>query len=150
MTVNCDPDEHLRQTISRRPLLGGAATSAAVAATGLSRPAFAVGRGARPVNVRVSHDGVRTHVEPCLASNPVAPHNLLGACMVGTSTLPMLIATYVSFDGGASWRSNGALPLPADTVIADDVTVAFNSAGRGFVCAMATSEASRDDRGVYV
>jgi hypothetical protein len=150
MTVNHYPDQNLLPGISRRSLLGCAAASAAVAATGLSRPAFAVGRGARPVNVRVSHDGYATHVEPCLASNPVNPHNLLGACMVGTSTLPKLIATYVSFDSGASWRSNGALPLPAGTVIADDVTVAFNSAGRGFVCAMATSGASPDDRGVYV
>lgn len=102
------------------------------------------------MNVRVRHDGYATHVEPFLASNPVDPHNLLGACMVGHSTLPEFIATYVSFDGGVGWRSNGALPLPAGTVIADDVTVAFNSAGRGFVCAMATSGASPDDRDVYM
>jgi hypothetical protein len=86
MTVNHDPDEDLLPGISRRSLLGCAATSAAVAATGLSRPAFAAGRRAGPVNVRVSHDGYGTHVEPCLASNPVDPHNLLGACMVGPST----------------------------------------------------------------
>lgn len=150
MTVSQEPNEDRLPGISRRSLLGCAAASAAVAATGPSRPTFAPGRGARPVNVRVSHDGYATHAEPYLASNPVAPRNLLGACMVGTSTLPTLIATYVSFDGGVSWRSNGALPLPAGTVTADDVTAAFNSAGRGFVCAMAAGEASPDDRGVYV
>lgn len=150
MTFNHDPGEDRLPGISRRSLLGCAAASAAVAGCRLSRPALAVGRGGRPLNVRVSHDGYGTHAEPCLASNPVDPRNLLGACMVGPSTSTEFIATYASFDGGLTWRSNGALPLPAGTVIADDVTVAFDPAGRGFVCAMATSNVTRDDRGVYV
>ncbi|GAA1991986.1 hypothetical protein GCM10009838_64480 [Catenulispora subtropica] len=37
----------------------------------------------------------------------------------------------VSFDGGRSWSGMGALPLPAGTVSADDVTVAFTPDGRG-------------------
>ncbi len=121
-----------------------------MAAAGLSRPAFAAGGEGRPLNVRVSHDGYGTHAEPYLAVNPVDPLNLLGACMAGPSTSPEFIASYASFDGGVTWRSNGALPLPAGTVVADDVTVAFDPAGRGFVCAMATSNVTRDDRGVYV
>lgn len=100
--------------------------------------------------MRVSHDGYGTHVEPCLASSPADPRNLLAACMVGASATPELIASYASFDGGMTWHSSGPLPLPAGTVTADDVTVAFDSAGRGFVCAMATSGTSRDDRGVYI
>lgn len=150
MSLTHDPDNDFRPHVSRRSLLGCAAASAAVAATGLSRSAFAADGGAGPVNVRVSHDGYGTHVEPCLAVNPVDWRNLLGACMVGPSTSPEFIASYASFDGGVSWRSNGALPLPAGTASADDVTVAFDAAGRGFVCAMATSGISRDDRGVYV
>jgi hypothetical protein len=141
---------HLTPGISRRSLLGCAVASAAVAATGWPRPAVAADRETAPANVRVSHDGYGTHVEPSVACNPADPGNLLGACMVGASAAPEFIASYASFDGGMTWHSDGALPLPAGTVSADDVTVAFDSAGRGFVCAMATSGATRDDRGVYV
>jgi hypothetical protein len=42
----------------------------------------------------------------------------------------------VAFDGGATWRSNGPLPLrPGDTTGAD-TTVAFNAQGVGFVAAV--------------
>jgi hypothetical protein len=143
-------DSRFLPGISRRSLLGCAAASATVVAAGLPRPAFAADGEGRPLNIRVSQDGYGTHAEPCLAVNPVDPRNLLGACMVGPSTVTEFIASYASFDGGVTWRSNGALPLPAGTVSADDVTVAFDRAGRGFVCAMATSGLSRDDRGVYV
>jgi hypothetical protein len=145
-------ESHASTALSRRALLRYAAASAAVVGGGVPWPALAAdgGAGGRG-NVRVSHDQFTIHAEPSLAANPADPRNLLGGCMVGPAGSPQFIATYVSFDGGAAWRSNGALPLPAGTAVADDVTVAFDRAGRGFVCAMVTSGLSRrDDRGVYV
>lgn len=131
--------------ISRRTLLRAGTTGAALAVGGLPLPAVARGVS----NVRVSFDGFAAHAEPAVAANPRDPANLLAACMAGEHDDPGLIAAYASFDGGKSWSSHGALPLPAGTVVADDVTVAFTPDGRGFVAAMATSEQSRSDRGVY-
>jgi hypothetical protein len=48
------------------------------------------------------------------------------------------IATYASFDGGATWRSNGRLPNDP-TVYDVNATVAFDPQGRGFVSAVASS-----------
>jgi hypothetical protein len=47
-----------------------------------------------------------------------------------------LIATYLSFDAGATWH-NGALPQPpaGQAPPSDDVTVAFDPQGRGYLCA---------------
>jgi hypothetical protein len=60
-------------------------------------------------NVRVSRDGLALHAEPNLAVNPRDSGNLLGACIADGEAGPV-IAAYASFDGGASWRSLGALP----------------------------------------
>jgi hypothetical protein len=114
--------------ISRRGFLGGAATLGAALAAGVV-PASAVGSGM----TRVSGDGFSVHAEPLVAVNPRDPRNLLAAGQAWNATGPTL-ATYVSFDGGRSWRSNGGLPMPAGTLAANDVTVAFDEAGRGFVC----------------
>ena len=151
--------EHLwSPRISRRSLLRGGA--AAALAAGLPPAAYAAkipsARGAaagphdrRPVNIRVSRDGYAGHGEPSVAVNPRNPRNLLGACMVwhGNQVEHEVIATYASFDGGRAWRSNGALPMPHHTMFADDVSVAFDPAGRGFVCATAITSTGR---GVYL
>jgi hypothetical protein len=100
-------------------------------------------------NVRVSHDRYPVHAEPSVAVNPLNPENLLGATMFisNRETLP---GAFASFDGGKTWRDDGPLPLPPNTTFGDDVTVAFDAQGTGFVCAMATNGQVRQDRGVYV
>src|SRR5262249_35613381 len=60
---------------------------------------------------------------------------------------PELMPTSSSVDGGRAWRSTAAVPLPSNTVHADDVSVAFDPAGRGFVCATAVTSTGR---GVYL
>jgi hypothetical protein len=78
-------------------------------------------------NVRVSRDGFCLHAEPNIAVNPRNPRNLLGACIADVG-----IAAYASFDGGANWRSHGALD---DSGGGRDPTVSFDAHGRGYVCA---------------
>jgi hypothetical protein len=101
----------------------------------------------------VSHDRYPAHAEPSLALNPRDPRNLLGASQVISPGLHS-VETFASFDGGRTWRDNGPLPLPPGTNWADDVTVAFDGRGAGFVAAMATSHTaqglSQTERGVYV
>jgi hypothetical protein len=103
----------------------------------------------RANDVRVSHDTYAEHAEPNVAVNPRNPANLLAACMVNPTGQTMLVS-YASFDRGQTWSSNPPLSLPGDTVWGDDVTVTFDPSGRGLICAMVTSGASRDDRNVYV
>jgi hypothetical protein len=128
-------------TLSRRAVLLAAVAGASVAAcdgspTAQSRPEPVCPEpvGSEPPstgNVRVSRDGCRSHAEPNLAVNPRDPRNLLGACIAGGDT-GLLIAAYASFDGGATWRSHGALE---DSANGRDPTVSFDAAGRGYVCA---------------
>ena len=138
--------------ISRRSLLRGT-TAAAATAAGLSllsctsegspagpaaptTPAAATPPGADGLHVRVSNDRYGVHVEPSVAVNPRDPRQLLAACQVSSTADPEFLATYLSFDAGASWQS-GALPrLPTSAgVTGDDVTVAFDAQGRGYACA---------------
>ena len=65
--------------------------------------------------------------------------------------------TYLSFDGGASWRNGGVPPQPAAGPAGDDVTVAFDAHGRGYVCATRSGHGSNlnpanpdANRAVYV
>ena len=95
-------------SISRRSLLRGGAAAAALAALpacdGAVSPPRRVGASSSVAeNVRVSHDRLRDHVGPSLASNPRHPGQLLVACQ-GSPMAPEFIATYVSFDAGSSWR----------------------------------------------
>jgi hypothetical protein len=142
--------------ISRRGLLRAGAAAAAVAAGLPSACAAAPGTGtaARPpwrppgtgtagwppgagtANVRVSHDHYGVHIEPSVAANPRRPRQLLAACQASPTANPQFIATYLSFDGGATWQ-NGALPQPpaGQAPPSDDVTVAFDPRGRGYLCA---------------
>src|SRR5262249_27307003 len=68
------------------------------------------------------------------------PDNLLGAAQLISDSGPRAIGTYASFDGGQTWQDNGALPFPPGANTGNDVTVAFDAAGHGFVAAMAASE----------
>ncbi|HEU5391894.1 MAG TPA: sialidase family protein [Streptosporangiaceae bacterium] len=126
--------------VSRRDFLGGVLAASSLLVAGLPLQACtAVGEpthtGSRVtgnslrgiLNVQVSHDGPR-HTEPCLAVNPRNPRNLLAVSM-------SVLGTYVSFDGGLTWRSGGALRLPPDSG-GGNVSAAFDSAGRGFVCGL--------------
>jgi BNR repeat-like domain len=122
--------------ISRRGFCGSALAASSLVAAGVPVRALATeGRAPTgpPANVRVSHDGQPTHVEPSLAVNPRDPSNLLAACRVNGP-----LATYASFDGGLTWQSNGPLPLPAGTVEGNNVSVGFDGTGRGLVCGIFT------------
>jgi hypothetical protein len=133
--------EHLSSPrISRRGLLRGGA--AAALAAGLPPFLCAAGRprGAGIANVHVSHDHYGVHIEPSVAVNPRHPRQLLAACQASPTANPRFIATYLSFDAGATWQ-NGALPQPpaGQAPPSDDVTVAFDPRGRGYLCASRAS-----------
>jgi hypothetical protein len=122
-----------RRSVLRGVALGGAALAITEAAE--ATPAVADRRVGNPgvgENIRVSQDSFATHAESALAANPRNPANLLAACIATSSAGDSAIATYASFDGGRTWRGNGALP---DSTDGRDPTVAFDSAGRGYVCA---------------
>ncbi len=160
-------DHSSSPAISRRSLLRGAAVAAPVAA-GLLPSLFATGCTAGPAsatprasssparpptgiaNVHVSHDHYGVHVEPSVAANPAHPRQLLAACQASPTANPELIATYLSFDAGASWQ-NGALPQPpaGQSPASDDVTVAFDLQGRGYLCASRAGD-SPGGRALYV
>jgi hypothetical protein len=101
-----------------------------------ARPSSSVG-----ANLRVSHDRYREHVGPSVAANPRHPAQLLVACQ-GSPAPPEFIATYLSFDGGASWQNGGLPPQPAAGPAGDDVTVAFDAHGRGYICATRSGHGS--------
>src|SRR6516165_5481589 len=148
--------EHLSSPrISRRSLLRGGAAAAVVAAAlplpacaaGLDDPSVtgstattppSTGRPSRAgiANIHVSHDHYGVNIEPSVAVNPRHPRQLLAACQASHTANPQFIATYLSFDAGATWE-NGALPQPpaGQAPPSDDVTVAFDPQGRGYLCA---------------
>jgi hypothetical protein len=84
-------------------------------------------------NVRVSHDRYHVHAEPHLAVNPQDARNLLAVAQVFDNMPDRTPATFVSFDGGASWQDNGVLPLPGTHMTGTNLTVAFTPQGVGFV-----------------
>ena len=152
--------EHLSSPrISRRSLLRGGAAAAVVAAAlplpacaaGLDDPSVtgstattppSTGRPSRAgiANIHVSHDHYGVNIEPSVAVNPRHPRQLLAACQASHTANPQFIATYLSFDAGATWE-NGALPQPpaGQAPASDDVTVAFDPQGRGYLCATRAS-----------
>jgi hypothetical protein len=127
--------------VSRRGLLGGALAASSLFVAGVPLQASAAVRDRTltgspvpedprrgPLNVQVSHGGIpgRGHFEPSLAVNPRNPRNLLAVCSLGPNA-------YVSFDGGLTWQSGGALRLPPDSG-GGNMSAAFDSTGRGFAC----------------
>jgi hypothetical protein len=149
--------------LSRRNLLrGGVAAAALAALSSCDRavspvsPVPAGSSSSAGANVRISHDRYREHVGPSVAANPRRPRQLLAACQA-SPTIPEFIVTYLSFDGGASWQNGGVPPQPAAGPAGDDVTVAFDGHGRGYVCATHSGHGSDlnpahpdADRAVYV
>jgi hypothetical protein len=105
-----------------------------------SSPLAARPPGTGVANVLVSDDHYGVHVEPSVAVNPRNPRQLLAACQASPTANPQLIAIYLSDDAGATWQS-GALPQPpaGQAPASDDVTVAFDPHGRGYVCASRAS-----------
>lgn len=123
-------------SVSRRDFCRSALVASSFAAVGL--PSRALASGDRtPANVRVSHDVRYDHAEPCLAVNPRDPRQLLAVGhLENPGNGPSPPATYSSFDGGRTWRSNGPLPLPAGFVAGGNNTVGFDGDGRGLVCSL--------------
>ncbi len=131
--------------ISRRSLLRGAVAAATLAALPSCAHGGPTAVGASPngtaspttpgSNVRVSHDRYGVHIEPSVAANPRNSGQLLAACQASLTVDPEFIATYLSFDAGATWQNGGLPPQPAAGPAGDDVTVAFDAAGRGYLCA---------------
>ena len=125
--------------ISRRSLLRGGVAAAALAALTSCDSAGSPHSAGPPArvgaNVHVSHDHYGVHVEPSVAANPRHPRQLLAACQASPTADPQFIATYLSFDAGASWQNGGLPPQPAAEPAGDDVTVAFDAHGRGYLCA---------------
>ena len=149
--------EHVSSAlISRRTLLRGGAVAAAGVPAYVLPPSgpLATQADGRPrrtgiANVRVSHDHYGVHVEPSVAANPRNRHHLLAACQASPTANPEFIATYLSFDGGATWHNGGLPRLPAGhRKKGDDVTVAFDAHGRGYVCATRLAHAAGSD--VYI
>jgi hypothetical protein len=108
------------------------------------------------MNVRVTRDRYREHVGPSLAVNPRDPRQLLVACQASPA-FPELVVTYISSDGGASWQNGGLPPRPHAGPAGDDVTVAFDAHGRGYICATRSGHGSNPnpanpnaERAVYV
>lgn len=117
-----------------------AVTTGVLAAGGLTLWEAQVGNAA-PLdrgreNIQVSHDegSFAAHAETGLAANPRLPRNLLGISIVASNKGALTLATYASFNGGSTWKSNGELPMPVGISDADDPSVAFDGAGHGFVC----------------
>jgi hypothetical protein len=85
----------------------------------------------------VSRDTYVGHVEPHLAIDPTDPSRLLAAAQLVPRSHPSgdrrQLGTYLSLDGGKSWRSNGALPGSSDTRLGLDTTVGFDRDGTAYV-----------------
>ena len=58
-----------------------------------------------------------------------------------------VVASYVSFDDGRSWCSNGPLPLPAGFDGGGDLSAGFDGDGRAFVCGLLTEPAVSQQQG---
>jgi hypothetical protein len=155
------PVPRIDDPISRRSLLRGGLAAATLAALSscdsAASPVPAQASSSIGANIRVSHDSYGVHVGPSLAANPRQPRQLLAACGVSPTPNPESVATYLSFDGGASWQNGGLPPRPLAGPAGDDVTVAFDAHGRGYVCATRAGHAANPNsanpdanRAVYV
>jgi hypothetical protein len=126
--------------VSRRAFTLSAATViTAAAGCGSARtspPAAAAAAASRtsPPNVRVSRDAFSGHIEPWLAVNPRQPGNLVAVSRAFQGSA-LGLASYASFDAGASWHSYGLLPGVTD-IFDGNPTVAFDAAGHCYACGL--------------
>jgi hypothetical protein len=155
------PLPRIDDPISRRSLFRGGLAAAALAALSscdrAAAPISARASSSVSANIRVSHDTYGVHVGPSVAANPRHPRQLLAACGVSRTPNPEFVATYLSSDGGASWQNGGLPQRPTAGPAGDDVTVAFDAGGRGYVCATRAGHAANPNpdnpdatRAVYV
>jgi hypothetical protein len=115
----------------------------AVGPSGGAALAATVGHGIGIPNVRVSHSDSTSYGQPALAVNPRNPHDLLGVAWSADNAEE----TFVSRDGGSTWRNNGPLPLPDSLSFGGDPSVAFDARGVGFVASLG---APQSGDGVYI
>lgn len=113
---------------------GRAATTPPTSATPGTASALPGPQAGAVPNVRISDDRYGVHVEPSVAVNPLNPRQLLAASQVSPGADPEFLAVYLSSDSGATWRP-GAVPKLPPGADGDDVTVAFDAQGGGYVCA---------------
>jgi hypothetical protein len=91
---------------------------------------------------RASHDQFTSHSEPYIAVDPLDPEHLVAGSKQyqNNAGYKFKIGTYVSFDGGHTWRDNGHLPgYPVQTgnegnsyYITSDVWTAFDDEGNAY------------------
>jgi hypothetical protein len=122
-------------TLSAAAFAAAAAGCGRIARTSPSAEARAAAVTLPLPNVQVSHDVFTGHIEPWVAVNPRQPANLVAVSRV-VQGAALGLASYASFDGGASWRSNGLLPGITPDYDAN-ATVAFDTAGTCFACGLA-------------
>ncbi|WP_329459157.1 sialidase family protein [Streptomyces sp. NBC_01497] len=121
--------------MARRTVVGFAGVALANLAS--AAPASA----GSPASRRVTSDEFTAHVEPVVAVDPIDPRHLLAACRVFIGSR-IGVATYHSDDGGLRWQALGLLPnLVPDAC--GNPTVGFDQEGRGYVCAVQATAASR-------
>jgi hypothetical protein len=90
---------------------------------------------------RASHSGYLSYSEPSIAVNPRNPDNLVAGSKMYQS-LPYYrfkIGTFVSYNGGRTWRDNGILPgFPAQNgseanyYLTSDIWTAFDNLGTAY------------------
>lgn len=137
--------------LSRRAFTLAAAAAITTAAAGCGRlartpsPAKAKAADATlsPPNVQVSHDTFTGHIEPWLAVNPRNRANLVAVSRAIQGTA-IGLASYVSFNGGTSWHSNGLLPGVTDIFDAN-ATVAFDTRGTCYACGLTGPNVSQQE-----
>ena len=94
-----------------------------------------------PTNVRVSSSDFSAFSEPHVAVDPTDPDRLVGAskAFTGNATYRFRVGTFVSDDGGRTWRDRGPLPGLADYDVVSDPVVAFGPDGAAYVVVVGAS-----------
>jgi hypothetical protein len=163
--------EHLSSCrISRRSLLRGGATAAAVAVVRLPLASCTTGPGDASATDSTATTprqpghrrgrASRTSTSAAITTGPISSPRWRPTPATRPSCspparprpprTPQFIATYFSVDAGATW-ARGALPQPpaGQAPASDDVTVAFDPQGRGYLCASRADD-TPGGRAMYV
>ena len=92
-------------------------------------------------NVAISNSTYGEHVGPSVAVNPRNPPASRRLPGFAPAT-PERIVTYLSVDAGASWAERWPAAAAGGRPAGDDVTVAFDAYGRGYICATRSGHGS--------